>query len=462
VRAAVVCGLAALLAACHGDGPTGIVVELSSDLAAPTEVDGFRLRVFDLAGHALKEVSVAPASLPARLSLVPDDPSSTSGVTVEAAALSGSTARITRQATVTFRRGSVLLLRLALDAACACVRCDPGTTCEEGRVCNAIVKDPNTLPVYQPHAQSGASGDATLPICHDDGGTMATDALAPSLGDGGVSMPQPVLDGAAGVDGGATALDARGPADGPDEARDAPVVNLPPDASPDQASPPPPPDVVSASPDLGVDRPLEKDAPANVPPDAATPADSAPPPPDLPAVRGNGAACSTNDQCQSRACVDGVCCQSACTGPCLACNHLATNAADGVCAPVLAGTDPDGDCAADTPTTCNYDGTCNGAGACRFYPATTQCGPPTCSGTTYAPARMCTGGGSCAPAAPVDCGFFLCTPSGCPQSCTSHAACASTAYCDGSTCLAQKGALAPCKDSRECRSGTCTVSLVCL
>ena len=90
-----------------------------------------------------------------------------------------------------------------------------------------------------------------------------------------------------------------------------------------------------------------------------------------------GQACGSNDACQSLFCVDGVCCESACTcGTC--------SATPGTCAAAAAGTDPHGDCGAFT---------CNGAGACE-----TTCaeGFGACS-THCAPAAHCDGAGVCVP-----------------------------------------------------------------
>jgi len=145
----------------------------------------------------------------------------------------------------------------------------------------------------------------------------------------------------------------------------------------------------------------------------------------------------------------------------MGCSNLKTGAASGQCAPISAGTDPDADCAADAPSTCLYDGLCNGAGACRLYGSTTLCAAATCGGSTFTPARMCTGAGGCMPPAPQSCDQFLCTPSGCPATCQSHANCINTAYCDG-VCKAKKPALQPCAAGYECLSGTCTIGLACL
>src|SRR5262249_20835636 len=95
----------------------------------------------------------------------------------------------------------------------------------------------------------------------------------------------------------------------------------------------------------------------------------------------NGDSCTDAIQCSSGFCVDGVCCDSACTGPCRACAKALNGAPkDGVCTPMAAGTDPEDECEDVGP--CGDNGWCDGKGACQKYPAHTQCGPPSCSGST--------------------------------------------------------------------------------
>jgi hypothetical protein len=434
VRARVLLMLLAL-AGCGAGDPTAIVVELTSDLA-PAQVQELHLRVRDARGQQLQDLTLSSDALPGRLSLVPGDPGAKTVVTVEGSALLVGGVTLTRTASVPFRRGATLLLRLALEASCACVSCPPDFTCDEGARCAAIARGADTLPVYTPRGQlDHTPGTALVPACDGDGG--------PGRPDGGPDVSAP-LDGGAdrtGPDRGGAEPDA--PPAGTDSlAADGP--NAPPDAATADAPVVPPP----------VDAPLSPpDAPldlAALPPDAATP--------DGAVVRPQGAACTANDQCGTHACVDGVCCESACIAPCSSCNHLQTGAPDGTCAAVFSGTDPGGDCAADMPMSCGYDGTCQ-AGACRLYGTATLCAAATCAASTFTPARTCTGAGGCTPPAPQDCGLYLCTPTGCRLTCSAHADCAPTAYCDTTTCVAQKAALAPCTVPRECRSGSCSLGL---
>jgi len=124
-----------------------------------------------------------------------------------------------------------------------------------------------------------------------------------------------------------------------------------------------------------------------------------------------GSTCTLGTQCASGACVDGRCCQDVCTAPC----HRCDVDASGICRPVPAGGDPDGECAGDG--LCG--GTCNGAGGCQFPPETTVCdactrcdGRGACAAYVAAGAdpadecpacQVCPGGpGGCAPAAAGD------------------------------------------------------------
>src|SRR5436190_142183 len=85
---------------------------------------------------------------------------------------------------------------------------------------------------------------------------------------------------------------------------------------------------------------------------------------------GNGSSCNADNQCASGACVDGFCCDDACTAPCQACD---VDGHHGACWPVT-GTTPHG----GRPS-CAGSGTCAGScgglasGQC-FYPGSgTSC-----------------------------------------------------------------------------------------
>lgn len=54
----------------------------------------------------------------------------------------------------------------------------------------------------------------------------------------------------------------------------------------------------------------------------------------------NGESCIGAGECDSKNCVEGVCCDTPCTNGCSSCVESQTGVPDGTCAPILAGTDP--------------------------------------------------------------------------------------------------------------------------
>jgi hypothetical protein len=80
--------------------------------------------------------------------------------------------------------------------------------------------------------------------------------------------------------------------------------------------------------------------------------------------RPQGAACQLDTQCTTHHCVDGVCCDTACDSACVSCNLVS-----GTCMAARANTDPHSSCAGDP----GCSGTCDGAGACKFAAAGTHC-----------------------------------------------------------------------------------------
>jgi hypothetical protein len=149
------------------------------------------------------------------------------------------------------------------------------------------------------------------------------------------------------------------------------------------------------------------------------------------AKRARGAACTGPAQCASNFCADGICCATACTETCHSCNVAS---AVGTCTPVPAGQDPRNVCPADPAASCARDGTCNGAGACRFYAAGSTCGASTCTGTSETPASTCNGLGTCMATTSRDCGAYACGATACATTCSSGAQCNAGYTCPGTTC----------------------------
>ena len=178
-----------------------------------------------------------------------------------------------------------------------------------------------------------------------------------------------------------------------------------------------------------------------------------------------GAACTTTSQCVSGACVDGFCCDTACAGTCVACSALKKGGgSDGVCGAIGVHTDPDNECAQQSPSTCGTDGSCDGNGACSFWAVGTLCGSSagTCNGNLLV-GEVCQGAGVCAvsaggvPCSPENCVGGACAPCSTAADCLTPA----TSYCAAGACLTKKGAGSACGAAAECGSGACTDGFCC-
>lgn len=177
-----------------------------------------------------------------------------------------------------------------------------------------------------------------------------------------------------------------------------------------------------------------------------------------------GAPCASATACASGHCIDGVCCNSACTGACQACAAALHQVAagDGTCAPAKVGTDPHGDCPVQAPTSCGTTGECDGAGACAYFGPTTACGPTVCSNGQQV-GQVCVAPGSCAPSGgPVPCFPYPCGAASCQTSCTSSADCADAKYvCVAGACVLGKAPGQACAGPTECLSGFCVDGVCC-
>ena len=171
-----------------------------------------------------------------------------------------------------------------------------------------------------------------------------------------------------------------------------------------------------------------------------------------------GAACATASECERSACVDGVCCESSCTGACQSCN---LPGAAGRCTPVPAGeADPAG-CPAEVAATCGRDGTCDGAGACRLHQPGTVCRAAGCgSASERLMPGTCDGLGRCSAPTSVSCAPYACSGGDCKTSCSNGADCAAGNSCSGGSC-GKKPLGAGCTDRSECNSGNCVDGACC-
>ncbi|MBW2523027.1 MAG: hypothetical protein JRI23_02570, partial [Deltaproteobacteria bacterium] len=87
-------------------------------------------------------------------------------------------------------------------------------------------------------------------------------------------------------------------------------------------------------------------------------------------AKGLGETCANDGECASNHCSpDNVCCTEACSGACESCLGADTCGTDGTCAPVVPGTDPDGECSSGV---C-FGGSCQ-TGAIAFVTSETYNG----------------------------------------------------------------------------------------
>jgi hypothetical protein len=175
-----------------------------------------------------------------------------------------------------------------------------------------------------------------------------------------------------------------------------------------------------------------------------------------------GTTCSADSECSSGHCADAVCCDDVCDGPCEACSAVKKGSgSDGACAAIKVGTDPDNECATQAASTCGTDGYCDGAGACRLYPATTNCAAPLCTNNGVQPQR-CDGSGSCVlGTAGPDCAPYLCADGACQDPCAYDSDCVANYYCAAGKCTAKAPQGGACPSDNGCLSGPCVDDVCC-
>ena len=220
-----------------------------------------------------------------------------------------------------------------------------------------------------------------------------------------------------------------------------------------------------------------------------------------------GSGCGGPTDCQSGFCVDGVCCGGACDGICELCNLPGLA---GTCFPAAAGTDPDGDCAANgsvctgrreipgvqeacAPTnssSCAVDGDCVAGLFCALpgnlcvglLPNGTpcdgndgHCGSGTCSdgvccdvacGGECEACNLGAATGTCTPVPAgwdpeSECGLGFCGGNGACVVCTKDLDCKPGAYCNAGTCTAESPDGSQCGLDDACSTGFCTDGACC-
>ena len=135
--------------------------------------------------------------------------------------------------------------------------------------------------------------------------------------------------------------------------------------------------------------------------------------------------CSIDSQCPNN-CVEGVCCDGACSAGCQSCLAANTGGTNGVCSNVSDGTDPLNACTAmcnaGTETLANCV-----SGACP----TNNCTPYTCGATA------------------------------CNTTCAGDGQCVNTHFCMGTTCTLKKVNGQTCNGANECQSNICVDGVCC-
>jgi hypothetical protein len=171
-----------------------------------------------------------------------------------------------------------------------------------------------------------------------------------------------------------------------------------------------------------------------------------------------GLACQSASECASSYCVDGVCCDSACSG---LCSYCALPGSPGQCTTVAADNpDPRGACTDKGAASCGTNGKCDGNGACETYVLGTVCAAATCAGGAYTPLSTCGGAGQCVTPAPLSCAPYLCDGAQCASACTNDTQCVAPAVCGANSC-GFKGAGASCTSAADCQSGFCEQGICC-
>jgi hypothetical protein len=150
--------------------------------------------------------------------------------------------------------------------------------------------------------------------------------------------------------------------------------------------------------------------------------------------RASGATCTRRAECLASAfCVDGVCCETACTGACEACNVAGR---EGACVPVAGAPRPGHPPCAGDGTNCA--GTCDGVNAatCNYPTAAISCA----DGCKEGQIARCDGAGACLPKTACPGNFACDGTSACKSACAVDGDCARGFQCEGTKCVPRKPA----------------------
>lgn len=194
-----------------------------------------------------------------------------------------------------------------------------------------------------------------------------------------------------------------------------------------------------------------------------------PPSANPPAFGELGALCAAAAECGSGHCVDGVCCESACSGSCEACGEAN---AKGRCVAVAgkprqghpactggSGSGAGGGAGSDGPCA----GVCDGVNrsVCTYPGASQSCRPGSCTANVATLSASCDGKGACPASQTVDCAPNACAGAICAGGCTDTQPCTGANTCLAGKCVPKKTNGQTCQTAGECNSGFCADGTCC-
>lgn len=175
-----------------------------------------------------------------------------------------------------------------------------------------------------------------------------------------------------------------------------------------------------------------------------------------------GASCSNTNECTSTYCADGVCCNTTCTGKCMACDaaNKQSGTSSGTCDAAKQGTNPGNQCILSSDP-CGDQASCSGTpGECAKAPNGKSCGPTTCQNGAVS-GKVCNGSGLCVDQTDAQCAPYVCKGSACSSPCTADTDCQTDYYCATGVCVAKSNNGAGCSAANSCKSGFCVDAVCC-
>jgi MYXO-CTERM domain-containing protein len=175
----------------------------------------------------------------------------------------------------------------------------------------------------------------------------------------------------------------------------------------------------------------------------------------------DGGACKADNECKESHCVDGVCCNDACSGQCEACD---VQGKVGSCVPVSGPPHGKRDACANDGTGCG--GQCDGVNnlGCAFPDSSTTCRNESCNAQTNTGTLKagCNGAGACSAVQTVSCSPFVCGATRCNGDCQdSDSQCSPGHYCAAGVCKNKLNNGDICGTTNQCSSGYCVDGVCC-